>query len=173
MAGALPQLPKATGRAYKALAEMVGPDTVHHDPRGKRISWICDRFGKLQSPAALREGRRRRVAKDRQKSARRFLAQVLRISTNMNLEVLRLLHVFDDVQERILRGEFSLFALQLFGKLGCVALPLSLQKAVDCIAFVLQDPFALVGGKAGSRVAEELGPENVLVPRVGEQDDFR
>src|SRR5205807_694424 len=87
MRGRLAQLAEVAGRAHDALAEMLLPDTVGHDPRGQRILWTGYPLRKLQAAAPLRDWRLVFACDDAREMPRHELTQPIVAAANVDAHV--------------------------------------------------------------------------------------
>src|SRR5262245_21443518 len=74
-------------RLHDPFAEMILPDAVDHDASGQRIIRVGDPTGEEFAPAPAMIFRNILPAENRQKAARDFIAQTLRITLAMDARV--------------------------------------------------------------------------------------
>src|SRR5262249_22585814 len=67
-------------RLHNPFAEMIFPDAVDHDAGGQRVLRVGDPVGQEFSPASAMIFRNLLSAENGQKTARDFIAQILRIA---------------------------------------------------------------------------------------------
>src|SRR6516162_2539042 len=80
-----------TGSLHEALAEMVVPDSIHHDPRGERIGRISEPARQFQPAAAFAALRQPHAAEHFRKAAGYLFAQALRVALDLDASVAGLL----------------------------------------------------------------------------------
>ena len=167
-------LAEVAGRAHDARAEVMLPDPIHHHARGQRILRDGDRFGQFQPAAALGEtalgaSRTQESKGTRGVPLRRDVSALPRICTWMFFG-------FSTSSTMCRNGYFVgssfFFALKL--RPSAPANTPSTGRAGN-------DPHRRrqtgeLGhpsvGEPGSGIAEQPGPEHVLVARIRQQNDF-
>ena len=91
---------KIVGRAHQAVAEVMFPEAVHHDARGKWVVGTGDFLGDFK-PAAAAADRRLIFSGDHlQEASRRRLAEGLMIAANVDSNIVRVLVAGDGGENR-------------------------------------------------------------------------
>src|ERR1051325_6224574 len=119
----VPELPEVTRGKHQAGAEMMLPDTVHDDARGKRVRGIGDRLRKLEALLAFVEWPRLAGRKDGEEARGRRIAFGVAIASDPDKLLRGVGVLFDDLQKRILRREGLLQPVGPRAQIGQARLP--------------------------------------------------
>src|SRR5579884_2968038 len=87
MGGRLALFAEITGSLHEALAEMVVPDSIHHDARGERVGRIGEPARQFQPSAAFGSLRQPHAAEHFRKAAGYLFAQTLRVALDLDTGV--------------------------------------------------------------------------------------
>src|ERR1041385_7876644 len=154
----VPELPEVTRGKHQAGAEMMLPDTVHDDARGKRVRGIGDRLRKLEALLAFVEWPRLAGRKDGEEARGRRIAFGVAIASDPDKLLRGVGVLFDDLQKRILRRERLLQPVGLGAQIGQVRLPGAGEISREVLLLIQKDA-------AAARFAEGLVPQHEFVAR--------
>src|SRR5262249_22124893 len=99
--GALAGGSKVTRRVHDPRSEMCFPDSIDENSHCERL--FCDRFGKFQAAASLRERLRVAFGKKTEEVTRNCgPGRVVRVSPERDLNIFRLLGILNAMNERIM-----------------------------------------------------------------------
>src|SRR5688572_12614039 len=92
---------------------MMMPDTVHDDSSSQWIRRVCDSIGQIHPAAPCLKKRRLGISEHRKEMARNRFAEIVGIAALVQRHVARLLHISEDVKERILLWQCLLCTREL------------------------------------------------------------